>query len=315
MCAAMSLALVGLGQARDPVAAEELFRAARALADQGDYESACPKFAASQKLDPAPGTVLNLADCEEKLGKIASAWQHYRQAADALPPTDERVAFARQRALTLEPALPRLTIERSPGAPADTKIFRDGVELPADSMGQALPIDPGEHVIVASSAGRRERSVHVTVARGEAKSIQIAPGESTPTTGPTEPASTAAIQPRDQPAASASPWRTVGWVSGAVGAVGVGAAVVTGLMVLGKKQTVDDACPTKTTCSHEGTAAAETGKTLVAVNAASWIVGIVGLGAGTVLVLTHPNGDATRTAAFPTIVPGGGGLSISGRFQ
>ena len=62
------------------VAAEALFSAGRADVERGDYASACPKFADSQRLDPAPGTLINLADCEEHVGQLARAWQHWREA-------------------------------------------------------------------------------------------------------------------------------------------------------------------------------------------------------------------------------------------
>src|SRR5687768_5789067 len=65
--------------ARDPAAAEALYRAGRDAAKKGDWEKACAQFAESQRLDPAPGTLLNLADCEERRGLIASAWTHYTE--------------------------------------------------------------------------------------------------------------------------------------------------------------------------------------------------------------------------------------------
>src|SRR5258706_15138092 len=71
---------------RDPATADALFRQGRQAMEAKNYADACQKFAESQKLDPAAGTAMNLATCEEKLGKLASAWQHWKEALDALPP-------------------------------------------------------------------------------------------------------------------------------------------------------------------------------------------------------------------------------------
>ena len=75
----LSLARPALAQPTESVAAaEQLFEQARALFDKGNFADACPRFGASYKLDPALGTLLNMATCYEMLGHIASAWGHYR---------------------------------------------------------------------------------------------------------------------------------------------------------------------------------------------------------------------------------------------
>src|ERR1041384_7022387 len=54
-------------------AAETLFREGREAVKRADYAVACPKFQESQRLDPAIGTLLNLALCEESWGGLADA--------------------------------------------------------------------------------------------------------------------------------------------------------------------------------------------------------------------------------------------------
>src|SRR4051812_28534695 len=95
------LLAAGTASAGDSISAEALFAAGREAAQRGDYRQACDKFAESQRLDPAPGTLINLGDCNEHLGLLASAWRYYREAADRLP-GDKRVAGLRARVAAIE---------------------------------------------------------------------------------------------------------------------------------------------------------------------------------------------------------------------
>src|SRR5580658_1649767 len=84
-CAASLLValLVGarVAQAQQPSAAETLFEQGRELLATGKLVEACDKFAESQKLDPAVGTLLNLGDCYAKRGMTATAWATFMLAA------------------------------------------------------------------------------------------------------------------------------------------------------------------------------------------------------------------------------------------
>src|SRR5450755_1986438 len=82
--------------------AESLFREGRRAAEVGNYDTACAKFDARRKLDPAPGTLLNLADCEETRGQLTRAWHDFLALADMLPELDERKGVALERARNLE---------------------------------------------------------------------------------------------------------------------------------------------------------------------------------------------------------------------
>src|SRR5262249_52988294 len=97
--------------AGDDAAPETLFPHRRKLMGEQKYAEACPKFQKSAEISPAVGTLLNLGECYERQGKMASAWGRYKAAENlAAKLKDKRMASAAQRASAVEPKLSRLTI-------------------------------------------------------------------------------------------------------------------------------------------------------------------------------------------------------------
>jgi serine/threonine-protein kinase len=142
----------------DKLAAEALFDAARKLMEEGKFASACPKFEESNRLDPAVGVLLYLADCHEKSGKLASAWLSWREAAAAAHRAGqaEREKLALQRAGQLEPKLARVQLEiGAESAVEGLVVLRDGSEVKKALWGVPVPIDPGEHIVEARAPGRK----------------------------------------------------------------------------------------------------------------------------------------------------------------
>lgn len=272
-----SLAPRALAQGADAAAAEVLFREGREAADAGDFRTACQKFHESHRLDPAPGTMLNIADCEERQGKLATAWTFYRAVVQKIPPSDERNALARARAEQLEPRLPRLMLELAPSAPPGSRVRRDGVELKAASLSTELPVDPGPHVIEVTAPGRAKRLYEVSLREGERVRRVVEPGA---------PNAEAAPETPGAEQASGSGNRTLGWVLGSVGVAGLAVGAVTGMMVLDKKSTVDENCDADKRCNQTGADAAESGRTLGTVSGVSFVVGGLALAAGAYFVLS-----------------------------
>src|SRR5262249_22570772 len=95
--------------------AEVLFDEGRKEMAAGRLAGACALFEQSQKLEPATTTLLNLADCREKHGELATAWGLFldaeratRSATDAA--THRLHEVAKQRADKLEARVSNLTI-------------------------------------------------------------------------------------------------------------------------------------------------------------------------------------------------------------
>jgi hypothetical protein len=283
----------------DAAGAATLFKEGREAAKRGDYAAAHPKLAESLRLDPATGTLINLADCEEHLGRLASAWQHYGLAGESLPRDDDRLPLVQKRIAALSPRLPRLTVVLAAGAPREATVTRDGVELGAGSLGAALPVDPGQHTITVAAPGRAKQSFPASIREGEAKQIEVGPGPPLPPGGGGVP-----------PQPGRGPLWTIGFVSAGIGVAGVGAAIGTGVAILGDHAAVVAGCPKPAACNQDGYDAAQRGKTLTPINAAAWAVGAVGLGVGVTLIVVgrKPPSPSAGLLVLP------GGAAIGGSF-
>lgn len=283
----------------DRATAEALFQKGRDAMAAGDLETACPALEESNRLDPAPGTMVNLATCEERRGRLAVAWQWLEQAASRLPESDARRALVLQRAAETKARLPHLTIRLAPGAPADSRVMRDAVELRSVSLGLALPVDPGAHRVAVSAPGRAERRYAVLLEEGERKELVVAPGPVGATTvelddsAPAEAPEGTPAEPEPAPDGQGGPAsggmdrRTLGYIVGGAGVAGIGTALVAGGLVLGKKSVVEDHCDrTARTCDATGLDAASSGKTLSTVSTVAFAVGVAATGVGVYFLLT-----------------------------
>ena len=263
-------------QSKDAGAAEGLFRDARTSFEAGDFRQACPKFAESLRLDFAVGTLLNLALCEEQIGAIASAWVHYSEVADRVPADDGRHRIAAERVAYLDPIVPRLSVSlASPYAPPSTHVTRDGVDLEAPSLGVALPVEVGDHVIVVTSPGHDERRWTVHVARGDHQAITVAPGGS-------------------------STLRTAGWVVGGVGVASLAVGSYFGVTALSKRSESDANCNAGICQSAAGTQAYDDARASARVADIALGVGIAAVAVAVYLVVVKSHGDSSSSSLRAT---------------
>jgi hypothetical protein len=295
--------------------AEQLFVDGRDARDRGDHATACSKFGESLALVKRASTLVNLAICAEKLGKLTAAMAYANEALAMLPATDERVATAKE---VLERATQRVatvTLALPGGAPADVRVTVDGTAIAASALASPVTLDPGEHELLVSAAGRADAKQKVTLAEGQRMDVALAVGAPTPRAAPV---------PSDQPpsrriAGDEFPRRTIGWVIGGVGVAGLVGAGVTGGILLANDATISDNCK-NAVCNQDGLDAVESSDTLFIVNYVAWGVGIVGVGAGLVLVLTSPSGDvasasaARATTVSPWLSPEVAGFAVHRRF-
>ena len=313
-------------------AAEQLFNQGRKLMQQGDPEAACPKFEASLEIDPALGTLLNLANCYEQSGRLASAWARYRELVDlaAREGQPKRQAFARERAAALEPRLPGLVIRVADGVPGLT-VTRDGTAVERALLGTAVYVDPGEHEVVATAPGHEPFSTTVTAVEAEEAEVEIPAlspvavaadgGADAAGDGPAGGQADSAIV---HASGAADPGRTRRIMGMAVG--GAGAAALVGGLGLGLSaiSSWNDAfdsglCERDTLmCTDAGQEQTNTARSRATLSNVLIGAGVGLAAAGVVLYLTAPEAMAVPEGSATRLVPVAGpdalGFAFSGSF-
>jgi hypothetical protein len=285
--------------ATDQSLAQSLFEQAKQLMDSGRYAEACPKFAESERLDPGGGTLLNLALCYERQGRVASAWSNFKEAS-SLARRDgrsDRAQAAEEHIRTLVPKLPRLTIQ-APNAVEGETILLDGVSIGRAAWGVPVAVDPGPHQLVASAPGKVRWMSNVTFAMSEQRSVSIPELQSSalPAAGPASRSAAAASpasSPADLPRASGGSAGTWALLGG--GVVALGAGSVLGVMAIDRRHKSNGACPTDTTCTDQGVKWNNQAKTFAWASDIGIGIGLLGVGIGTYLLLVH-GADAPRAA-------------------
>jgi hypothetical protein len=164
--------------------AARLFQEGRALLVEGRFAEACSRLEQSQQLEPRLGTKLNIAFCQERLGKLGTAWRVFQEALRSARAEGDvaREAFAKSRMDALAPRLPSLKV-RAPSADQLTLLL-DGAALAPAQWNTELPVDPGEHTLVAAFIG--EEYWRRTVTLRESEHVDVAIPAAPEETGPQE---------------------------------------------------------------------------------------------------------------------------------
>jgi hypothetical protein len=308
-------------------AAESLFQEARKLMDAKRYSEACPKLVASQKIAPAVGTLLNLADCYERAGQLASAWARFHEAialAQRLGRAD-REKTAKERADKLEPRLIKLTIV-SPEKNVEVKL--DGNVLDAAALGTAVPVDPGKHTIEATAKGKKAFTTTVDVSdRARSPSVEIPALDADPEASQSKGGSGSGSgssgdtkAPEDQ-TSSGGTQRIVSYVAMGLGGVGIAVGAIFGLRTSSIWNDAKTHC-TGLECDRTGVTLATDAKNAGTVSTISFVAGGVLLAGGAVLFFTAPNGSAKSSSSGSAkqseprlgVGVGLGSMTLQGRF-
>lgn len=168
------LLAVTSASAQNKSEAARLFEEGRALLEQGKPLEACQKFEQSIAKDPRQtGALMNLALCNERTGKIATALRLYQEAFDRA----NEANLARTRELASD-AISRLSSKvpvvrfRRAGTPAPSeKLLVDDVVVQLHD--DELRVDPGRHIVVLTAPERLAFQTSLELDAGERKEVVL----------------------------------------------------------------------------------------------------------------------------------------------
>jgi serine/threonine-protein kinase len=320
--------------AADKAAAEALFDRGLALLKEGKYQEACERLEQSQVVERGIGTMLYLAECYEKIGRNASAWALFREAASTAQAAGqaERAEAGRRRAEKLEKGLSRLSIQVPASSRIQGLVVQDnGSALQAAVWGVALPVDPGVHRVEASApgytpwsgevrvddrAGNAEISVPALVK--DPNAVVAAVPTASETAGQAGTSGPVTMSRSAQPSGPErmSTLRIVGIALGAAGIVGIVVGAATGGVAMSKQSDYEKAtkdndgkCPDDK-CVSQSKAARSMGN----VSTAMWAVGGALLAGGLVTFFVAPKYQQKKADIALYADPRGAGMRVGGVF-
>jgi tetratricopeptide (TPR) repeat protein len=279
--------------------ADQLFAEGKALLGSNLIQ-ACDKFEESLQYNPAAiGTLLNVALCDEKLGKLASAIAKFTEARDHAKEQNlaEHVRAAEDHIAALGPSVPHLAIQLTEQLPETTILIDDRVIPRADIAD--IAIDPGERIITVNAPDRLPHREKIIITRAEHRSVTI-------------PALARSVT-------VTSSRRRIGQIATIAGGAAFGTSI--GLALYGRhlrQQQLDDhhCAPNGndgTSCDPTGQSATTRARTYGNVATVVGAIGLAAAAAGTVLWITAPQSTPT-IAVIPDVSPGAIGLTALGRF-
>lgn len=273
--------------AQDVAAAQALFEEGRALMQKNELAQACAKFAESQRLGPAAGTLLNLGECYAKLGKTASAWATFKEAVSAAQSSGQgdREQYAKERAAEVEPLLTKLAIKVDTPEQPGLVVKRDGVALGKAAWGTPVPVDPGMHVVEATANGKKPWTTNVDATTDKNLEVVVPALEDAP-------AAPAEARPATQ--------KWVGLGVAGLGLVGVTVGAVFGLAAISSNDDAKSHCRTDTLCDAEGVSLTDTAKGQATASTLFFVLGGAALAGGAILFFTAPSEGAKPKDGVPT---------------
>ena len=273
--------------------------------EAGDFRTASDKLERAYAVLHAPSLGLWSARALVKQSKLRQAVDRYREVA-SLPLVGAELAVqkqaqadAQQELLATQKTIPMVVVSVEGAPPASVSLTIDAVPVPIEKLGTPLGLDPGTHLIAASS-GQRQGSAHVTLAENQQQKVALVlaldPSARIKTADQSlAPPSTSHSEVSSTGSESRRTW---GWVALGAGGAGLVVGGVATALAVSKKGSLDEnpgcsdrVCPRNLSDDVNGYNQWRTVSTI------GFIAGGVFVATGATLLLTSPRAER-RAALF-----------------
>jgi hypothetical protein len=292
---------IAFGQSRsagDLAQARELLSQGRALREHRDFPGAIEKLRAADALAHTPITAFELGRTYLVAGKLVEARETFLSVSRIAvgPEETERSNSARAEsdklAADLPARIPSLNI-RVTGVPLDTvAITIDGAAVPTEVLAAPRLVNPGSHILVATSTTGGRTETAVDIKEGETREVElkltftggVPPSTTAETTPSTAPSTSVSASPADgeprRRRSNALEWSLLG------GGVAI-AAAGTVTMAVGASQSSNAA-------QNYDRSSYDSAKTIWTTGLIGVVVGGAALAGGAVLFALPTGNDGTR---------------------
>jgi len=281
--------------------AQKAFEAGLKAAKAKKHDDALKSFKESYGAVASPNSHLMVARELVELGRFDEAWVEYEKtlaeaeaAAQKDPKYADAATSARNEQNDLKPKVAFVKLSVS-GAGPGSRVTVRGKEVAESDWGKPIAVPPGSTRVELVGSDGKETVQEVNAVAGSETPVTLSP--------------TAAAEPPPQTNANASAkveattsggkpdLRTWAYVAGGVGVAGLVTFGVFGALNNAKHSKLEDKC-TNGSCPSSLSSDRDTGKTYQTIANVGLVVGVVGLGTGTVLYLMSGK-KAEKTATLP----------------
>lgn len=270
---------------------------------KSDWEAARDAFQRAVDANDTPDGRLHLARAEAKLGHLLEAASSYRMALEAKNAPHNVKAAAKKELASVSEKIPRLTIK----APADFSgtVRIDKNTITTSDLGKPIEINPGKVVVSAQAEGSEPFKKTVNLAEGASETVTI----ELKALPKKEAEPDVKLSTND-----GSTRKTLAYVSLGVGGAGAIVGSIFGLMAKSTRSELRDSC-TNDVCAESERETFDKGKSQANIATIGFITAGVGIGVGTVLLLTAPKKkEVSEEKASITPYVGPLSLGVHGKF-